>query len=116
MKGWIFPPATSTSRREATARIFGKAVVKFTTSRMITDYGDLLISAWYKVLGKDSNSVAIFVWDDDGPRAGDIVHIHFVKDHYWVPIVNGPNVEWFKRVPAKKPKPRSKRTAQSRRR
>lgn len=110
MEGWVFRPKTPPARRRAIAGMFGKLTMTFTGSTVVTEYNGRVESSHYRVLGKDSNSVAILSWDDNGPRAGDIQHIHFDESHFWVLIGKGPNIEWFRRI-AKSSNSRLQRTA-----
>lgn len=88
----------------------------FKRSTVVTEYNGRIESSHYRVLGKDSNSVAIVSWDDSGPRAGDIEHIHFERGGFWVLIGKGPNIEWFKRTTAKVSNSPLQRAARPRRR
>jgi hypothetical protein len=115
MKSWVFRPGTPLRRRKAIAGIFGKLVVKYTPSRVISEYEGHRESGNYKVLGKDQNSVAVFWWGELGPKAGEIEHVHFDKNHFWV-LLPGGNVEWFRRVRPETSNPRLQRAARSRRR
>ena len=99
MKGWAFPPRMLAIRGERFARIFGKLVIRYTPTRIISEFRGERIVERYKVLGRDPDSVAIFSWEND-PRLGEITHIHFDKKHYWVLTSAVPNVEFFRRISA----------------
>lgn len=116
MEGWVFAPETPQARRRAIAGILGQLSIKFTRSTVVAEYNGRIKPSHYRVLGNDSNSVAILSWDDNGPRAGDIEHIHFEGGGFWVLIGKGPNVEWFKRTRVKASSSRLQRTARARRR
>lgn len=112
MNGWVFPAGTPPRRRKAIAGIFGKLVVEYTPSRILTEYDGHKESCRYKVLGKDMDSVAILWWDEGGPELAEIDHVHFHKKYFWVALPGGHNVEWFRRVRSRASSPRLQRTAQ----
>src|SRR5439155_9865528 len=96
LKGWVFPPRMSAARRERFARIFGKLVIRYTPTRIISEFRGEQTVERYRVLGRDPGSVAIFAWENDR-RLGQITHIHFNKKHYWVLTSAVSNVEFFQR-------------------
>lgn len=77
-------------------KIFGKLRLRYTRTKVYTDYKGLKDIAPYKVVAKDANSVAILAQDFEGKPK--IFHIHFEEDRYWISVGNGGWREYFRRV------------------
>ena len=77
--------------------VFGKLELRYTRTHCYTKLGEYRTANRYKVVAKDSDSVATFRKD---PIFGkQISHIHFEGDHYWICL--GKIREYFKRVDTK---------------
>lgn len=97
LERWVFPSGLSAAKRQRFARLFGKLTVRYTPSRIFSNFKGHRTVDHYRVLGRDRGSVAILSWEDD-PSHGEISHIHFDRHHYWVLTAAEPNVEFFRRV------------------
>jgi hypothetical protein len=77
------------------ARIFGHLTLRYTRTRLCSDFHGFKEIHFYEVLASDSDSIAISHWDSllEEKR---IRHLHFEGDRYWISI--GHQREWFKRV------------------
>jgi hypothetical protein len=85
-------------QRKNAKRILGKVRVRFTRTRMYSEFFGEKSVAPYRVAAKDATSVAILTpawWDEDEQ---EIVHVHFEGKYHWVwcPIGNFP--EYFRRI------------------
>jgi hypothetical protein len=90
-RGW------SGQKRKKIASIFGHLTLRYTRSRLYSDYRGHKAITKYEVVAADSDSVAIRTWDSL-LKEWRIRHIHFAGDHYWISIASGWNREWFKQV------------------
>ena len=113
LDGWVFPKGLSPAKRRRFSRIFGQLIVRYTPSRILSDFKGHRTVDRYKVLGRDQGSVAILTWKDD-PARGEISHIRFRDDHYFVMTAAAPNVEFFRRVRKRTSNPGLQRTAVAR--
>jgi hypothetical protein len=94
------------ARRDITAakkkkllHFFGKLELRYTQTRCYSSLNDQISVNRYRVVAKDSSSVAL-LWSS--PILGDqIVHIHFEGNHYWIVLGSGRMREFFKRISAK---------------
>jgi hypothetical protein len=94
------------ARRDITAvkkkkllRFFGKLELRYTSTCCYSSLNGQISMNRYRVLAKDSSSVALMV---SNPTAGkQIVHIHFEGSHYWTILGSGRMREFFKRVSSK---------------
>ena len=76
--------------------LFGKLELRYTRSHCYSRFETHKSVSWYKVLGKDDDSVVIL---SVSPTAGkQIVHIHFEGSRYWVYLGSSGNREFFRRI------------------
>ena len=96
LKEWVWKRGTPPKRRKLIRDIFGHLTIRYTRQRMHSDFKGQKDSQPYKVIGSDSDSVAIMSyvgWMEERR----IYHIHFEGErYYWITI--GRQREWFKRV------------------
>ena len=88
---------SSTHKRENEKKLktmFGKLTVRYTRSRVHTDFKGSRDCKPYRVVAKDSHSVAVVT--NNGFDEDEIYHIHFEGKYYWVSI--GRIREYFKKV------------------
>jgi len=97
LERWVYPAGLSDTRRRRFARLFGRLTVRYTPSRIVSEFRGYRTVDRYKVMGKDQGGVAILSWKNDSSR-GEISHIHFDGNHYWVMTGAVPNVEFFRRL------------------
>jgi hypothetical protein len=78
-------------------RLFGKLELRYTRTRCYATLNGHTESSSYRVVAKDSSSVAIvsYDWLLD---AEVISHLHFDGSHVWVAVGTGLFREFFKRV------------------
>jgi len=96
LKDWVWPPRTSAKARKRWAAIFGHLLLRYTRTRVYSDYQGTESTQEYAILGSDADSVAIKTYDSllEEDR---IYHIHFEGErHYWITL--GRQREWFRRV------------------
>jgi hypothetical protein len=95
MKEWVFPVRWTPTMRRRLAGIFGHLLLRYTRSRMHSDFQGHCAVRAYKVLASDSDSVAILHWDD---LLGEqrVKQLHFEGRHYWISL--GRNREFFKKI------------------
>jgi hypothetical protein len=93
-------------RRDITAakkwkllRFFGKLVLRYTPTRCYWTLNGQTSVNRYRVLAKDSSSVALLV--SNQIFGEEIVHIHFEGNHYWIALGSGRMREFFKRTSSK---------------
>src|SRR6267378_4006604 len=94
------------ARRDITAakkkkllRFFGKLELRYTPTRCYSSLNGQISVNSYRVVAKDSSSVALLV---SKPIVGQqIVHIHFERNHYWIVLGSGRMREFFKRISSK---------------
>jgi hypothetical protein len=98
MAEWNWPKGYPTQKRKKVAAMFGKLTIRYTRTRIYSEFEDLRESDSYQVVAADSDSVAIVCWSSL-LKENRIWHLHFEGDFFWIAI--GPCREWFKRV--KKP-------------
>jgi len=77
------------------ANIFGHLTLRYTQTRLYSDYQGHKEIQKFEVVAADSDSIAITLWDSLLEESR-IRHIHFEGDRYWISI--GHQREWFKRV------------------
>jgi hypothetical protein len=83
-------------RRKKLVKLFGKLELRYTRTRCYATLNGQTEVLRYKVVAKDSGSVAIV---SDDPLGGEplISHVHFDGPHFWINIGNGRLREFFKR-------------------
>ncbi|SRR6266567_2092994 len=84
------------SRKRKLVSLFGKLELRYTRTRCYATLNGQTKAVRYKVVAKDSTSVAI-VSDDPFGYGPVISHIHFDGPYFWVNIGNGRLREFFKR-------------------
>ena len=90
----------SAAKQEKLLRLFGKLEVRYTPTHCYSTLNGQVTAAPYRVVAKDSSSVALVVAN---AFAGEqIVHIHFEGNHYWIVLGSGRMREFFKRVSPKR--------------
>ena|SRR6266851_5087912 len=90
------------AKKKKLQRFFGKLELRYTPTRCYSLLNGQVSVSRYRVLAKDSFSVALLM---SNPIIGEhIVHIHFAGSHYWIILGSGQMREFFKRVtrPTKK--------------
>jgi hypothetical protein len=97
LKDWVWRRGWPAQKRKKFASIFGHLTLRYTRSRLYSDYRGHKAITKYEVIALDSDSVAIRSWDSL-LKEWRIRHIHFAGDHYWISIASGWNKEWFKQV------------------
>ena len=106
------------ARRDITAakknkllRFFGKLELRYTPTRCYSSLNGQTSVNRYRVVAKDSWSVAVLV---SNPIVGEqIVHIHFEGNYYWIVLGSGRMREFFKRLSSES-SAKSKKRAKSR--
>lgn len=84
--------------RKHIADMFGHLTLRFTLTRLYSEFKGNRHVVEYKVLASDSESVAV-LYRDCFPKGPRIQHIHFQgHSHYWIAL--GYNREFFRRVKA----------------
>ena len=98
LKEWLWSPKTNASQRKRFAQLFGHLILRYTRQRVYIEFKGHNESRSYKVIGRDSESVAVMsyvAWMEEDR----ICHIHFEGDrYYWITI--GSQREWFRKVTA----------------
>ena len=116
---WVWNKGTTATKRTRVKSLFGKLEMTYTRTEVISRLRDC---QWeqlqrYAVIGADNESVAIVTFGKlkirDRKRYDPlnlaileetfspdqrIEHIHFGEGCYWVPIGNGKNREFFRRI------------------
>jgi hypothetical protein len=94
------------ARRDITAakkkkllRFFGKLELRYTPTRCYWSLNGQISANRYRVVAKDSSSVALQV--SNPIVVEEIVHIHFEGNRYWIVLGSGRMREFFKRIPSK---------------
>jgi len=77
------------------ASIFGHLTLRYTQTRLYSDYQGHKETQQFEIVATDSDSVAITLWDSE-LKEFRIRHIHFEGDRYWISI--GRQREWFRKV------------------
>ena len=95
LKDWIWRRGWTARKRKKLASIFGHLALRYTRSRLYSDYKGHKEIQNYKIVAVDADSVAVILWDSS-LEDRQIRHIHFENDRYWIAI--GRQREWFKRV------------------
>lgn len=95
LKDWTWRRGWPARKRKKLASIFGHLTLRYTRTRLYSDYQGHKEIEQYEIIAADSDSVAIRRWDTL-LEEWRIRHIHFEGDRYWISI--GRQREWFKRV------------------
>jgi hypothetical protein len=97
--------------------MFGRLELRFTKTLCYLTLNGNTESRAYKVLAKDSSSVATVV-DDETPGKRHISHIQLVGSHFWIHVSTGVFREFFRKLepPNKRPHPAASRRGQTIRR
>jgi hypothetical protein len=77
-------------------KIFGKLELRYTTTKIYSNFKGKRAANPYRVLASDAHSVAITSLDMFGNDR--ITHLHFDGNHYWITLGIGPKREYFKRM------------------
>jgi hypothetical protein len=95
---WTSKKKLSKEKAKILQSLFGKLELTFGRSKVISKLPaeDWLQSKFYKILGADSNSVAIVLYGKDSEP--EIKHVHFEKNSFWISLGGGRNREFFKRI------------------
>ena len=94
---WRYTKRLSQQRLRKFMSIFGKLHLVYTAKRIRGTFDEYKFTQRYRVLGSDSDSVAICFEDRQLTKEWRIQHIHFHgQNRFWVAV--GGNREWFKRV------------------
>lgn len=94
---WVDARRPTPKLRKVTADIFGHLTLRFTKSRLYSDFKGYRDVQEYTVVASDSDSVAIVHWDSLLEERR-IMHIHFEGRHYWVILGRGRNREFFRKL------------------
>jgi len=98
----------STAKKKRLLQLFGKLELRYTTTHCYSTLNGQVTASRYRVVAKDSSSVALVVSNAlDGEQ---IVHLHFEGAHYWIVLDSGRVREFFKRVSPKTRTGNGKRT------
>jgi len=81
------------SRKRKLRRFFGKLELRYTRTRCYAKHGGEITISRYTVVAKDSSSAAIV--NSNSISKGQIFHIHFEDDLYWISL--GRIREFFRR-------------------
>ncbi len=92
---WKYQKELTQETRERFENIFGKFTLRFTETRIYTEFEDTKDTVPYSVVARGSSSV-IIAWHEEKERS--LQHIHFEGESYYV--LSGYNVEFYKRVAA----------------
>lgn len=92
----------STTKQKKLLQLFGKLELRYTPTRCYSTLNGQVTASRYRVVAKDSSSVALVV--SDALAGEQIVHLHFEGSHYWIVLGSGRMREFFKRVPPKRAK------------
>jgi hypothetical protein len=71
-------------KRKKLKLLFGKLCVRFTRTRIYSEFGGEKSVAPYRVAAKDAHSVAILAPGLLDPDEQEIYHIHFEGRYYWI--------------------------------
>ena len=86
----------SAEKKKKLLSIFGKLELRYTATHCYSSFEGTTSANPYKVVAKDSSSVALVV---SNPLVGkEIVHIHFEGPYYWIVLGSGRMREFFKRI------------------
>ena len=88
----------SEPQRKHAKRILGKLRVRFTRTRVYSEFFGEKSVGPCRVVAKDATSVAVLGpawWDEDEQ---EIAHIHFEGKYYWVWCPVGNFVEYFRKI------------------
>jgi|SRR5580693_3731638 hypothetical protein len=100
----------SVAKQKRLLRLFGKLELRYTPTHCYSTLNGKVTAAPYRVVAKDSSSVALVVAN---AFAGEqIVHLHFEGSHYWIVLGSGRMREFFKQV-SPKGSPRANKLAKS---
>ena len=97
MGEWIYARRRTPKRRKQIADIFGHLTLRFTRSRLHSEFKGHRDVQEYKVVASDSDSVAIVHWNGLLEERR-IQHIHFEGEYYWIAL--GRNREFFRQQKA----------------
>jgi hypothetical protein len=99
MTDWHWQKRVTAQQKRRIARFFGHLKIRYTRNRIYTELKDYRDVGEYRVIGRDSGSVAIMSWESLADEEV-ITHIHFEGDRYWIhiPMLGGNAREWFRRV------------------
>ena len=97
MAEYKFAKRRTAKRLRIVRQMFGQLQITYTPSRVRVVLREYKWLHKYEVLGADTHSIAIRIFDPEKPGGSYIRHIHFVEDDlYWIAL--GRNREWFKKV------------------
>jgi hypothetical protein len=88
------PPA----KRKKFKLLFGKLRVRFTRTRIYSEFEGKKSVTRYRVAAKDAHSVAIVAPGLLDPAEQEIHHIHFEGKYYWVWPAPANFPEYFRRI------------------
>jgi|ERR1700674_347821 len=96
----------SAKKKKKLLSIFGKLELRYTPTHCYSSYEGTTSANRYKVVAKDSSSVALVV---ENPIMGEhIVHIHFEGAYYWILLGSGRMREFFKRIDSRQKRTKTK--------
>jgi hypothetical protein len=94
---WHWQKRVTAKQKHRLAKFFGRLKVRYTRNRIYTEFEDYRDVKDYRVIGQDSESVAIVYWES--LREEEVItQIHFEGHHYWINIWGNGNREWFRRI------------------
>ncbi|HRY49511.1 MAG TPA: hypothetical protein P5186_15785 [Candidatus Paceibacterota bacterium] len=94
MAEWVSVRRLTERRRKKLSDIFGHLTLRFTRSRLHSEFKGTRDTQEYAVLASDSDSVSIVHWDGL-LKERRIQHLHFEGRHYWITL--GRNREFFRK-------------------
>jgi hypothetical protein len=118
-KEWTWTKKLTPKKKRFFKSLFGKLEVTYTRGKNIQTlrYRRFEYSRRYFVVAIDEDSVAIVIfgkkiiknrrnYDPENLKMAEAVfppkpaisHIHFEKDHFWIPLGNGKNREYFRKA------------------
>jgi len=98
IKAWVWRRGWPMRKRKKLASIFGHLILRYTRTRLYSDYKGHKETEKYELLGADSSSVVIRRWDLHEAE-WRLRQIHFEGDqYYWISLGVGRQREWFKRI------------------
>jgi hypothetical protein len=94
LQHWRYLKEPSPETRQRFENIWGRLTIRFTRTRIQSEYDGEKKSTPYSVVGSDHHTVVIALHEDEGTS---FQQLHFEDDAYYV-VVGGYNFEFFMRA------------------
>ena len=89
-------PGTDPKQLRKLKSLFGKMTIRWGRGKHHSDLEGSLSSAEYEIIGRDSSSVVVRLWDDL-LQEYQVRQIHFEEDYYFITVWGG-LCEYFRRI------------------